>query len=259
MPRNTLPLIAAIATASLATNAYAQRHATLRQLDNAQAKTLLTTSALTQAPAESRYFHRITEMTMSDGVTARVETWAMTPDKILNMVWFPGLGTSQTGFDGTIGWSVSPLMGPVLLAGDHVRVLVGGIRRRPIISKISPASSLDDAALLATGTDQLDGHAVNAFLLVNHADTNRIYMDAETGLLAGYRPLRPAKGRTDTTTLTLLGDYKTIDGVWQPMTTTTRGKGREFVSHIVALDHDPFDSLKFAPPPAVRRLIADKP
>ena len=211
------------------------------------------------SPTKYKYHHRVTEVTMAQVLTSRIETFAIVPDKFLNITTMPGIGSSKTGYDGKVGWSESPGTGAILLEGEPLKALIAGIAPMGSFAAASPAASVPGAHIYAVGRETVDGRAANAFLNVNGADSSIIYFDAQSGLMSGMRVIRSGGQHLDTTMLMLFGDYKSLDGSMLPLKTTIRARGREFVTRIVEFDHKRINSAKFALPPAVRELVKRTP
>ncbi len=56
----------------------------------------------------------------SSGVTGTLEIFGAKPNKTLLKISLGGIGEILEGFDGTIGWSLSPMTGPMLLEGKEL-------------------------------------------------------------------------------------------------------------------------------------------
>ena len=54
------------------------------------------------------------------GLTGTLEAFHAKPNKFLQRMTLPGIGDIEEGFDGTVGWSISPLTGPMLLEGKQL-------------------------------------------------------------------------------------------------------------------------------------------
>ena len=53
-------------------------------------------------------------------MTGSVELFAAKPNKSLLRISLAGIGDIEEGFDGTIGWSLSPMTGPALAQGTEL-------------------------------------------------------------------------------------------------------------------------------------------
>ena len=51
------------------------------------------------------------------GIRGEFEVVQLPPDRIVTRIELPGVGQILSGFDGTVGWSVNPLTGPMIMEG----------------------------------------------------------------------------------------------------------------------------------------------
>jgi hypothetical protein len=54
------------------------------------------------------------------GLRGEMEILTAQPNRMVSVVNIPGLGTMRSGFDGTVGWSVDPIMGARLFSGAEL-------------------------------------------------------------------------------------------------------------------------------------------
>jgi len=54
------------------------------------------------------------------GMKGDLKVVAQAPDKMHQWIMLPGLGNLEQGYDGTIGWSIDPAVGPRLLEGKEL-------------------------------------------------------------------------------------------------------------------------------------------
>jgi hypothetical protein len=210
--------------------------------------------AIGQPGKPFKYSHTIVEMRFSDSVATRTETYRRPPNKILMVVTVPGMRPTRTGYDGKVGWSISPLTGIVILEGeplDSLRAL-SAVQTQHTIDKTFSLSSL--------GPDTIAGRRVNAVLVVRaKRDTLTFFFDDESGLMAGMRVLRQGGQAADSPALMLFSDYKRLDGVFMPTKLTVRFRGRDVVTETVHFDTRPIHDSTFALPAAVRAVLARRP
>jgi hypothetical protein len=215
-----------------------------------KAKAILDRHAAATKPASApKYRHVVIEVRSGDSPPMQLEKFTMLPDKILTRTTYPALGTTEAGYDGKIGWSMSPLTGPMLLEGEPLNQL------KATTGSPVHVSADDFVELKFVGREALEGRAVNAVLAVGaNGDAATYYFDVESGLLAGYRPRTTDGQPADTTNMMLFGDYKRFSGTLQPTKLTVRAPGYDIVTRVLHVDQDSIDAAKFAPPAAVRAL-----
>lgn len=204
-------------------------------------------SGTARPPAQQ---HFIMEMKVGTAAPIRTETWIAQPDRIFSRTEVAGKLVMEFGFDGTTGWSNSPMTGPVRVPKpqlDMLRESAGGVAA-PAIDSTKP--------IRATGRRTFDGQLVEGTRTVNAAgDTAEVFYAISTGLMAGMRvrsmtPIAPGLGDT---LVVFLRDYKRIDGRTASMTMVYRGMGMESEARTVHLDYEPIDSDRFKPPAALPR------
>jgi len=211
-------------------------------------------AAATKPAATPKYRHIVAEIRSGESAVMRLEKFTMLPDKILTRTTYPALGTTEAGYDGKIGWSMSPHTGPIVLEGEPLNQLKA--------TTGSPLHVIDEdfVELKIVGREALEGRAVNAvWALAANRDASTYYFDVESGLLAGYRPRTTDGQPTDTTNMMLFGDYKRFYGTLQPTKLTVRAPGYDIVTRVLHVDQDSIDAAKFAPPAAVRELAKKIP
>lgn len=54
------------------------------------------------------------------GMKGDLKVVAQAPDKMHQWITLPGIGNLEQGYDGTIGWSIDPAVGPRLLEGKEL-------------------------------------------------------------------------------------------------------------------------------------------
>jgi hypothetical protein len=195
----------------------------------------------TQPSQAPKYSHLVTEMQSGGSPVIRGERFTMLPDRILSRTTMPGLGTTEAGFDGKIGWTVTPMTGPVLLDGEPLSQLKA---QGPSLLAIEQF-----VRLALVGRDSIDDRAVNAVLATSaNGDSATYYFDATSGLLAAMRTHRANGKPIDGATTIVFADYQRLEGRMFATKLSMRLPGHELVIRTVHLDHDPFDSAKFAPP-----------
>lgn len=186
----------------------------------------------------------------AQGITGTVQIVAARPNKTLLKAEIGGIGTLESGFDGTHGWSVDPIMGPVLLSGKQLE------QTRFDAAFDGPFHDLSRfTSLAAAGTETFDGrqtHRVNAVNI--NGDRSSEYFDTETGLHAGSVSTRETPmGAIEVTTMAR--DYRKAGGVLQAHQLVQRMMGVEQIVTIEKFEFDAAGSDAFAMPPAVKALI----
>jgi hypothetical protein len=56
----------------------------------------------------------------AQGISGALELLSARPNKLLYRVTIAGIGRIESGYDGSIGWTISPIAGPELLSGKQL-------------------------------------------------------------------------------------------------------------------------------------------
>jgi hypothetical protein len=186
----------------------------------------------------------------AQGISGTLELLAARPDRFVLRISLAGLGEIATGFDGTIGWLVNPMTGPMLLQGkqlDQLRVDSefdaplhdpAGYRALEIVERVEfegrPTYKL--RALRTSGDEDFE------------------FYDVETGLLVGSIVTRESPmGAMKATNL--MAEYKVFDGLQIPTRQVQRVMGTEQVLTITGVEFGTVEASSFAPPAAIRALV----
>lgn len=186
----------------------------------------------------------------AQGITGTVHIVAARPNKTLLKAEIGGIGTLESGFDGTHGWTVDPIMGPVLLAGKQLeQTKFDAVFDGPFHDLARFTS------LAAAGTETFDGRQAHRVNAVNaQGDRSAEYFDAATGLHAGSVSTREtAMGAIEVTSF--VRDYRQAGGTLQAHQLVQRMMGVEQVITIETFEFDVAGADTFAMPPAIKALI----
>ena len=187
----------------------------------------------------------------SAGMVGTMETFAAAkPDRVLQKVAVPGVGEILTGYDGQHGWSVNPMMGPMLQQGKELE--------QPKIDADFYGELRDPATYTTVTTVErtlFENRPCYKVSLVRVDGTEDFdFYDVETGLRAGSLNTRESPmGRVTTTSIE--GEYKKFGNVLQPTTLTVKAMGIEQKVTVSAIEYDTVPASAFEPPDAVKALI----
>ena len=175
---------------------------------------------------------------------------ATSPDRILLKVSMPGVGDIANGFDGTHGWSINPMTGPMLQQGKELEQTrldadfyneLRDPKKYPTIKTVGKVD-FEGRPCYKVSLTRTDG--------VEDFD----FYDATTGLRAGSINTRETPMGTITTTV-VEGDYKKFGNVLQATTVTQRTMGIEQKITLQTLEYDKVDPSVFDPPAEIKALI----
>ena len=118
------------------------------------------------------------------GLTGSLEAFHAKPNKFLQRMTLPGIGDIEEGFDGTVGWSISPMTGPMLLDGKQLEERKFDADFYEDLKDNGSLRVDDDAR-----EDDFEGRPVYKIrLLKKSGDEDIEFYDVETGLKSGPSP-----------------------------------------------------------------------
>jgi len=194
--------------------------------------------------------HVVAELAMpAQAIKGSLESYAIAPNMLLVRTTLPGFGSSETVYDGTIGWSVSEVAGAAILSGKQLDQL------RASADLLAPLHA-NVRSMAWLGLRDFEGRRSTAIAVVSDGgDSYTEFYDIESHLLVGIAH-RIATPGGDVPTTTILADYRRFGDLLVPTTITQRLPGGQvLVTRIASIDQRPIDKSLFIPPESVRRLI----
>jgi hypothetical protein len=184
------------------------------------------------------------------GLTGTLEAFHAKPNKFLQRMTLPGIGDIEEGFDGTVGWSLSPLTGPQVLDGKQ-------LEQRKFDADFYEDLKPSDRYASITTVEKMtfEGRPVYKIKLVKKtAEEDIEYYDVETGLKAGTvttrdSPMGPMQGTTAFT------EYKKFGSLLQPATTKISVMSTQMVLVVTSVEYGKVDPSVFAVPAQIKALI----
>lgn len=186
----------------------------------------------------------------AQGINGTFELLAAKPNRMMLRVVLPGIGELVDGFDGTNGWSVSPMTGPALAQGKELE------QKR--FDADFYGDLHDPARYVSIKTVErttFDGRACYKISLVRKDGGEDIeFYDVATGLKAGGIGTREMQMGTITATETR-GDYKKFGDLLQPVSVRQSAMGVEQILTFATFEYDTVKPAMFDPPAAIKALI----
>ena len=184
------------------------------------------------------------------GLTGTLEAFHAKPNKFLQRMSLPGIGQIEEGFDGTVGWSISPLTGPTLLDGKQ-------LEQRKFDADFYEDLKASDryASITTVEKTTFESRPVYKIRLVKKGGDEDIeFYDSENGLKLGAvstrdSPMGPMQGTT------AFSDYKKFGSLLQPATTKVSVMSTQMVMAITAVEYGKVDPSVFAVPAQIKALI----
>lgn len=186
----------------------------------------------------------------SAGMSGSIELFAAKPDKSVLKLTITGVGDIVEGFDGKMGWNVSPMTGPMLLEGKQLE------EKR--LDTDFYGELHDDSQYRSMTTlerTEFDGRPCYKIRLVRkNGNEDLEYYDVETGLKAGRVATRETPMGTVTGT-TIETDYKKFGNLLQATTVKQTVMGLQQVITITTVEYDNVSPSVFEPPSQIKALI----
>ncbi len=187
----------------------------------------------------------------ASGMAGTVDIYgAAKPDRTLLRITIPGLGQIASGFDGSHGWSVSPLTGPMLQEGKELQQSkfdadFYGELRDP--ARFSSITTVDKAAF--------EGRPCYKVRLVRKDGGEDFdFYDVATGLKAGSVNTRETPMGTVTITSTE-SDYRKFGKLLMPTTIRQRTMSIEQTITIASVEFDVVPPGTFDLPVEIKALV----
>jgi hypothetical protein len=183
------------------------------------------------------------------GINGTLDIYAARPNKWLLRLTLPGLGEMVMAFDGTRGWTLSPMTGPSLLEGRELE------ERR--VDADFDADLKPDAHYSSMRTierTEFDGRPCYKVGLVRKiGGEDSEFYDVKTGLRAGGIVTRETEmGRVTQTTIET--DYKPFGKVILPSTIRVQMPGVEQVITLTSIEYDSVPPSTFDMPAEIKAL-----
>jgi hypothetical protein len=186
----------------------------------------------------------------SAGMTGSLEVVAAKPDKTMVKISIPGVGEIVEGFNGTHGWTLSAMTGPMLLQGKQLE------EKR--FDAAYYGELHDDARYESMTTieqTEFDGRPCYKLRLVRKGGGEDFeFYDVKTGLKAGRIATRETPMGTVTGT-SVESDYKKFGNLLHPTTVTNTMMGVQQVITITSIEYDGVPASAFEPPAEIKALI----
>src|SRR6185503_5573803 len=184
------------------------------------------------------------------GVTGAVDIYGAHPNRTLLKVSLGGVGEVLEGFDGTHGWSISPMTGPMLLEGKQ-------LEEKRFDSEFHGELRGDDRYASLTTLERVDfeGRSCYKVRLVRKTGGEDIeFYDVATGLKAGSITSRETQMGTVTGT-TIETDYKRFGNLLQPTKVRSHVGGLDQVITIESIEYDRVPPSVFELPAGIKALM----
>lgn len=187
----------------------------------------------------------------ASGISGPIEIFgASNPDRVFLKATVTGIGEIMEGFDGSHGWTLSPMTGPMLKVGKELQQakldsdFFSELRdpKRYTSVKTVEKTTFDGRPCYKVALSRIDG-----------AEDFDFY-DVATGLRAGGINTRESSMGTMTVT-SVIGGYKKFGDMLVATTQSQKVMGVEQIITLTTVEYDKVDPAVFTPPAPIKALI----
>jgi zinc protease len=186
----------------------------------------------------------------AQGMNGDLEVYTQPPNKMLATVAIAGIGEMRQGFDGTTGWMMNPMMGPMVLDSLQLQQMR---QNADMYSNLYPEEMI--ASLETVGTETFEGATCyNVKVTTTWGESYNEYFDTTTGLQVGTRRQQESPmGQTES--ITIVSDYRELAGLKAPFKTVVRTMGVDQVLTVDSAKVVTVPDSVFALPPEIQALL----
>jgi hypothetical protein len=188
----------------------------------------------------------------ANGISGPVEIYGAAPNRALVKTSVSGIGDIVDGFDGTHGWSISPMTGPTLKSGLELEEAKFDA---DFYSELRDPKKYTMKTLEKTTFDGRDCYKVSVKRIGSQdPDEDFDFYDVATGLRAGSIDTRETQMGKMTVSNVESG-YKKFGTLIQATVLTQKIMGVEQKITIDSVEYDKVDPSVFEPPAPIKALI----
>ncbi len=190
----------------------------------------------------------------AQGLSGDMEIHVAAPNKLYTTMTVPGVGQIRTGFNGEVGWSANPVIGPMIVEGAQLHQLK---QQADFYSVLHPEMHI--ASFEPVGQKNFEGKSCYEVKVTTKWDEEYTeYYETETGLLAGsVRSQESPMGPIEATNIVV--EYGEFGGILVPVKAVQRAMGIESVVTITSVEYDVVDDAVFVLPVDIQALLQAQP
>jgi hypothetical protein len=187
---------------------------------------------------------------MGQGMKGDLKILAAAPDLMRVTITLSSLGEIDRGYNGHIGWSIDPTVGPRLLEGKELDELK---HSADFYDDLHDPKSYASITVVSQGP--FEGQDCYEMKLVRTTGFEYTeFFNVKTNLLAGVK-MNATNQMGSVPVTTIFGEYKTFGGVMTPTVTRQRMMGLESEMTITNVAFDPVDPKAFDLPAPIAALV----
>lgn len=172
------------------------------------------------------------------------------PNLMLVSIEFPGMGSMQQGYDGTVAWSIDPMSGARLITGKQLDQMK---READFFNSVDILKNFDTSKTV--GIADFGGEKCHQIKLTSSDGITNAYYSVQTGLARGSKAVASTP-QGEIPSITTISGYKDFGGVKAPTLTVVEAMGQkqQIVTESVTFEELP--ASEFALPEAIKTLTA---
>ncbi len=187
----------------------------------------------------------------AQGMKGELKIVAAAPDRMRLIITLPGMGSLERGYDGKIGYSLDPAVGPRILEGPELEELKYSA---DFYDDLRDPTKYASAVVVSQGP--FEGEDCYEVKLVRKSGfTYHEFFSVKTGLLTGVKMNVTSQMGTVPVT-TVHSDYKKFGGVMTPTVSRQKMMGLESITTLDTMTFEPLDAKAFSLPDAIAALAS---
>ncbi len=204
-----------------------------------------------QTLLEHRSQHALGQFEMAgQSISGKLDIQSAQPNKIRIQIELPAVGQILTGFNGEVGWSIDPAMGPRLMTGKQLDQLRAEADFRAPLHEDRHYQSMETVRVTPFAGEE----CYEVKLARKSGETAIEYYSRTSRLLVGSvleveTPLGAIKSTN------IFSDYKKFGGIMVPTRTTQKIMGLEQVMKLDSVEFDTVPDSAFDLPASIQALL----
>jgi hypothetical protein len=186
----------------------------------------------------------------AQGIKGSLEVFAAKPDKLKVKIDLPGVGVALYGHDGKVGWSIDPVLGPMVLDGKRLDQLKKEANYYSALHDENDYKSMETVEIV-----QFEGKECHKLKLVRQSgEESTEYYDTKTGLLIGLTAAQESPLGSMTVT-SIASDYKKFGNLLMATKTTQKIAGLQQVMTVETVEYNKVTDAEFELPAQIKALV----
>ena len=189
----------------------------------------------------------------AQGVVGDLELYAQAPNKMAVTVDIPDMAIIRSGYDGMVGWTMNPMLGPTILDGLPLQQMQQSADFYRMLYPERLFTSFE-----TIGEEDFEGvPCYRVKVTTAWGEEYFDFFDRNTGLIVGTVRTR-ATGMGDQEATSLVSDWQTVGGVLIPHKSVQRAMGMEQIMTFTSIESIDVPDSVFALPAEIQALTTSE-